>query len=119
MRGIRILPPVLSDVEAAATWYDENGYEGLGERFIRSFYASLTRIQTQGEMYRISYRDFRKLLIPSFPYFIYFSLYSDEWIVTLVIHASRRPSLTKALLNRRTKSGQEDSGGQFLPVIDS
>lgn len=115
MRGIRILSPVLSDIDTAASWYDENGYEGLGERFIRSFYASLTRIQTQGEMYRISYRDFRKFLIPSFPYFIYFSLHSDEWIVPLVIHTSRRPSLTKTLLNQRTKAEQADAGNRAKP----
>lgn len=104
MRGIKILPPVLSDIDAAASWYDENGYKGLGERFIQSFYASLTQIQTQGETYRVCHLNFRKFLIPSFPYFIYFLLHSDEWIVPLVIHTSRRPSLTKILLKQRTKS---------------
>lgn len=102
MRGVRILPAVLSDVTTAVSWYDETGYKGLGDRFLQSFQSALIRIQEQSSVFRPSYRDFRKLLLPSFPYFVHFAPHGEEWIVSLVIHASRRPALAKSLLNRRT-----------------
>jgi len=37
MRDIQILPAVLRDVAEAAAWYDEDGYPGLGDRFIATF----------------------------------------------------------------------------------
>ncbi len=41
MRNVRILPDVLLDIAEAAAWYDENGYDGLGDRFVDTFYSSL------------------------------------------------------------------------------
>jgi hypothetical protein len=36
-----------------------------------------------------------------FPYFIFFRLHEESWIVTLVIHAARRPSRVHRLLQKR------------------
>ncbi len=40
MREIQILPAVLGDIADAAAWYDEDGYSGLGDRFIATFIAT-------------------------------------------------------------------------------
>jgi hypothetical protein len=101
MREIRILPAVLQDVSEAAAWYDEQKYLGLGDRFLDTFYASLSHIQQDGEIYRAAYQGFRKILIRPFPYSVYYRLHSNIWIVTLVIHASRKPALAQALLRDR------------------
>lgn len=101
MREIRILPAVLQDVAEAAAWYDEQKYPGLWDRFLDTFYASLSHIQQDGEIYRAAYQDFRKILIRPFPYSVYYRLHSNTWIVTLVMHAARKPSTARALLRGR------------------
>ena len=101
MREIRILPAVLQDVAEAAAWHDEQKYPGLGDRFLDTFYASLSHVQQDGEIYRAAYQDFRKILIRPFPYAVYYRLHSNIWVVTLVIHVARKPALALALLRNR------------------
>ncbi len=101
MREIRILPAVLQDVAEAAAWYDEQQHLGLGDRFLDTFYASLSHIQRDGEIYRPAYQDFRKILIRPYPYSVYYRLHSNVWIVTLVIHAARKSALARTLLRNR------------------
>jgi hypothetical protein len=101
MKDIRILPAVLQDIAEAAAWYDEDGYAGLGDRFIATFYSFLSLIGESGSIYRTAYSDFRKVIIQPFPYFVYYRLHEDTWIITLVIHAARRPSLAKKILRKR------------------
>ncbi|MGY8653938.1 MAG: hypothetical protein ACKVJX_09985 [Verrucomicrobiia bacterium] len=58
MKDIRVLPDVLGDLSDAADWYDKEGYQGLGDRFLAAFQAHLTEIQKQGEINRIVYFEF-------------------------------------------------------------
>ena len=101
MRDIGILPAVLDDIAEASIWYDEEGYLGLGDRFIDTFYTALPQIQHEGEIHRIVYQSFRKILIRPFPYIVFFRLHSEVWIVSLVIHAARHPRLARQLLQER------------------
>ena len=101
MREIRILPAVLMDLADSAAWYDQEGYAGLGDRFIDSFYASLPKIRENGDIYRAVYLDFRKVIIQPFPYSVYFRLFEEKWVVTLVAHAARRPGLIQTVLRNR------------------
>lgn len=101
MRSLRILPAVLQDIAEAADWYDKNGCKGLGERFIQTFYSRLNHIQSDGEMYRAVYLDFRKILIQPFPYTLFFRLYEDTWVISLVTHAARSPEWMKSRLQKR------------------
>ncbi len=101
MREIRIIPAVLLDIAEAADWYDREGYAGLGDRFIDTFYANLPRILRCGDIYRTVHLDFRKVIIQPFPYSVYFRLHEDTWIVTLVVHAARRPDLARSILADR------------------
>ena len=50
MRALRILPEVAADVAEAARWYDEEGYLGLGDRFVATFYSCVAYLQDHGEM---------------------------------------------------------------------
>lgn len=101
MRDIRILPAVLEDIAEAAAWYDEDRSSGLGDRFIATFYSYLRDIQENGGIYRKAYLDFYKVLIRPFPYSVFYRLHEETWIVTLVIHAARRPILARRILRER------------------
>jgi hypothetical protein len=101
MKDVRILPAVLHDIAEAAAWYDDDGYRGLGDRFIATFYSYLPLIQTHGHVYHTSYQDFRKILIQPFPYSVFFRSHEEVWIVSLVIHAARRPSRVRGMLQKR------------------
>ncbi len=101
MRDIRLLPAVLQDVAEAAGWYDEEGFYGLGDRFIATFYSFLPEIQKNGGTYRRAYLEFHKVIIRPFPYAVFYRLHEDIWIVTLVTHAARRPSRARRILRER------------------
>ena len=114
MREIRILPAVLGDIADAAAWYDEERCVGLGDRLIDTFYAALPHIQNSGEIYTPVYGGFRKILIRPFPYSVYYRLYSDIWIVSLVIHAARNPALARTLLFQRKYEAEPNAPGNRL-----
>jgi hypothetical protein len=101
MKGLHILPAVLQDIAEAAAWYDRDGHTGLGDHFIASFYSYLPQIQKDGIIHRKIYSKFHKIIIRPFPYSVYYRHHEDSWIITLVIHAARRPGLIKHLLQKR------------------
>jgi len=103
MKDIRVLPDVLGDLSDAADWYDKEGYQGLGDRFLAAFQAHLTEIQKQGEINRIVYFEFGKILLRPFPYKLFYRLHEETWMVVLVIHAAREPGEIKELLSNRAK----------------
>ncbi len=101
MSDLRLLPEVLDDTAKAARWYDEEGHEGLGDRFVSVFYSYLECIQQYGEAYRPVYDDFRRILLYPFPYAIYYRYYDNWVVVSLLIHAARSPQLVRRLLRDR------------------
>ena len=103
MRDLRILAEVSTDVSEAATWYDEEGYAGLGDRFIATYYAYLSHLQRSGEIYRMVYSEFRRVLLRPFPYALYYRYHGDLVVISLVIHAARSPRRVRALLRQRQK----------------
>jgi len=101
MRDLQILPAVLRDVADAASWHDEDGHPGLGDRFIATFYSYFPHIQENGEIYRRVYLVFHKIIIRPFPYSVFYRLHNDVWILTLVMRAARRPSRSHRILQQR------------------
>src|SRR2546429_5732878 len=87
MKQLRFLPEVLRDTANAAEWYDEEGYPGLGDRFLAVFEAALPSIQDHGEIHRPLYQDFRRILLAPFPYAVYYRYHEDWVVISLVIHA--------------------------------
>src|ERR1035437_3737885 len=104
MKELRLLPAVLEDTAQAAQWYDEEGYVGLGDRFLAVFYSILPHIQQQGEIYRPVHEDFRRILLNPFPYEVDYRYHGDWVVVSLVIHAARNPRLLRKLLRERRSS---------------
>jgi len=104
MSELRLLTAVFDDTADAARWYDEEGHEGLGDRFIAVFYSYVLHIQQHGDAYRVVYNDFRRVMLNPFPYALYYRYHRDWLIVSLVIHTARSPHLLRELLRKRRQS---------------
>ncbi|MBW1820916.1 MAG: type II toxin-antitoxin system RelE/ParE family toxin, partial [Deltaproteobacteria bacterium] len=85
---LRFLPEVEEDVMAAYSWYEEKAL-GLGEEFLRMFYACANEILRNALLYRKVYGDFRRRLLWRFPYAIYFRIEGNEIIVFGLFHCAR------------------------------
>jgi hypothetical protein len=97
------LTTVVEDTAQAARWYDEEGYLGLGDRFVAVFYACLPHIQQQGRIHRPVYMDFRRIMLGPFPYAVYYRYHNDRVVISLLIHAARSPRLLRKLLRERRR----------------
>ena len=100
---IRFLPEVEEDVIAGYAWYEEKA-PGLGEEFIRMFYACAGEIPRNPLLYPKVYREFRRRLLRRFPYAIYFRIEDNEIIVFGLFHCARDPHTIRAKLRRRDET---------------
>jgi len=101
MRDFRILPEVADDITQAADWYDKEGFPGLGDRFLETFYASIAHLQKTGEIHRTVYSGFRRIFLRPFSYALYYRYHGELLIIALVIHVARDPERMRALLRAR------------------
>jgi len=108
MSELRFLPAVFDDAAKAARWYDEEGHEGLGDRFLSVFYSYVFHIQQHGRAYSVVYDDFRRVLLNPFPYALYYRFHRDWLVVSLVIHTARSPRFLRRQLRGRRQSPEAD-----------
>jgi len=66
---LSFLPEVEEDVMGGYAWYEERTF-GLGEEFLRMFYARANELSHNALLYRKVYGDFRRCLLRRFPYAI-------------------------------------------------
>ncbi|MEI6127167.1 MAG: hypothetical protein WCQ99_11510, partial [Pseudomonadota bacterium] len=84
-------------------WYEKKS-KGLGDEFLRIFYACTTEIQHNPLLYRKIYKNFRRRLLKRFPYSIYFKLDKRNIVVSGLFHSARNPvTLEKEIGVRRQK----------------
>lgn len=98
--GLQFLPEVEEDVIAGYLWYEEKG-RGLGEEFLRVFYACANEIPRNALLYQKVYGDFRRRLLRRFPYAIYFRIEKSEIIVSGLFHCARDPRSIRSKLSDR------------------
>jgi len=103
VKALRILPEVAADVAEAARWYDEEGYLGLGDRFVAAFHSCVAHLQEHGEIHRTVYSEFRRVLLRPFPYALYYRYHGEGMVISLVIHGARHPGLVRSLLRKRNE----------------
>jgi ParE toxin of type II toxin-antitoxin system, parDE len=101
VKALRVLPEVAADVAAAARWYDEEGYLGLGDRFVATFHSCVGHLLEEGEIHRVVYSGFRRVLLRPFPYALYYKYHGELMVVSLVIHGARNPRQTRSVLRTR------------------
>jgi len=97
---LRFLPEVEEDVISGYSWYEDKAH-GLGEEFLRIFYASANNLSRNPLLYQKVYGDFRRLLLRRFPYAIYFQIKENEIIVFGLFHCARDPRTIKLTLSNR------------------
>lgn len=97
------LPELEEDSVNGYTWYEEKG-TGLGEDFLRIFYALAEEIRRYPLIYQTVYKDFRRCLLKRFPYAIYYRVEKDKIIVYGLFHCARDPKTLKKNLSVRKRN---------------
>jgi len=97
---LRFLPEVEEDLFSGYAWYEDKA-RGLGEEFLRIFYASANNLSRNALLYKKVYGDFRRVLLRRFPYAIYFRLDKNEVTVFGLFHCARDPRTIKVELSDR------------------
>jgi len=95
-------PEIEGDVLDGYHWYESKA-RGLGEDFLRIFYAFSSEIARNPMIYRKVYGDFRRRLLKRFPYSIYFLIEDDLIIVFGLFHCARDPRKIIEMLKSREK----------------
>ena len=95
--NLRFLPGVAEDAIIAYNWYEEKS-KGLGEDFLRIFYAISSEIKRNPLASQKVHKDFRRKLMRRFPYAIYYLINKNDIIVYGLFHSARNPVKIKSLL---------------------
>lgn len=100
---LRFLPEVEEDVMAGYVWYEDKAL-GLGEEFLRMFYAQARGIPNNPLMFPKVYGDFRRRLLRRFPYAVYFFIEEEHIIVAGLFHSARDPETIRTTLRDRDEA---------------
>lgn len=103
--AISFLPEVEEDAINGFRWYEEKAI-GLGEEFLRLFYAIAGEINRNSLIYQTVYKDFRRCLLRRFPYAVYYKVEGQEIIVYALFHCARNPTVIKRNLNVRKQKNR-------------
>ena len=99
-RNLRFLPEVEDDVIRGYAWYEAKS-SGLGEEYLRMFYACVSEISKNPLLYPKVYSEFRRRLLRRFPYAIYFMIKDGQIVVFGLFHCARDPRSIRAKLHDR------------------
>lgn len=94
---LRFVPDVEEDVINGHIWYESKS-KGLGEEFLRVFYAAASEISHNPLRYPTIYQELRRCLLRRFPYAVYFKVENDQIIVFGLFHCARNPQIIKSEL---------------------
>jgi toxin ParE1/3/4 len=97
---LRFLPEVETDVLNGRAWYEDKS-SGLGEEFLRVFYACSQELTRNPMVHQMVHRDFRRCLLRRFPYAVYFRVEDDRVVVFGVFHCARDPRKLRRELHGR------------------
>ena len=100
MHRSRFLPEVEEDAIAGYEWYETKS-PGLGEDFLRMFYARAGEISRNPLIFQKVYNEFRRCLLRRFPYAIYFTIMDRKIIVFGLFHCARDPHIVTETLHNR------------------
>ena len=98
--SLSFLPEVEEDAVKGYRWYEEKA-AGLGEGFLRVFYALSGEIPRNPLIYQAVYKDFRRCLLKRFPHAIYYRVENQKVIVYALFHCARSPAVLKKNLHTR------------------
>jgi toxin ParE1/3/4 len=85
------------DIQKAYEYY-EDCQEGRGALFMRHLDAAFTSIRTFPEIAPIFHGSYRRLLIPHFPYGIFYTIESNRVVIAAVTHLQQNPAAIRRRL---------------------
>jgi len=86
---------------ARVRWYQSKS-PGLGEEFLETFYRRAGELPGNPLLYARVYEDFRRQLLPRFPFALYFIIRQNEIVVFGLFHCARDPRRIISELRNRT-----------------
>ena len=98
--SLYFLPDIEADSIRAYSWYEDKS-KGLGEEFLRLFYASAIEISRNPMIYQKVYGEYRRSLLRRFPYAVYYRINDDTVTVFGLFHCARDPKTTFKNLTHR------------------
>jgi toxin ParE1/3/4 len=86
--NVIIGPRAERDIEKAWEWYEVR-QAGLGDRFLQEISQAMFSLKNDADHFPPYHRRFRRLLLPRFPYKLFFILEDKRVLVFRVLHAKR------------------------------
>lgn len=93
-------PELVDDLAEAFHWYEEQG-EGLGHALVRNYFAAIEAVARNPEIFLKAHADFRRVLLPRFPYALYFRIEQNVIVFVLLFACVRNPRLLRKKLRGR------------------
>jgi plasmid stabilization system protein ParE len=104
---IRFVPEVEEDVLQSYSWYEKKSF-GLGEEFLRMFYACVNELAGNALIYPKVHGQIRRRLLRRFPYVVYFRTVENEVVVLGIFHCARSPEKVETHLSTRRIQKDDD-----------
>ena len=95
MKPVIFTPPAEADVEEAFRWYEAQR-EGLGAAFRHALDIAVSALESNPEAYPVVHRNTRRILLPRFPYGLYYRQVGDDLVVVACIHGKRHPRVWRS-----------------------
>lgn len=89
---VKLTPIVKAEIAAARDWYRKIDSE-LPKRLTEEVTKSLTAISLNPTAYAIRYRSVRRYNLRVFPYFLYYVVYEEDLLITIIgfCHQAQHP----------------------------
>ena len=87
---VRFRPQVADEVIEAMAWYSTRS-PGLDTAFFRAFEIATKSLGEQPERYRRVLGEVRRIILPRFPYVVFYRFDGDEVVVLSLQHERRSP----------------------------
>jgi toxin ParE1/3/4 len=91
MKPVVVRPAAEDDIEAAYLWY-EGRQAYLGDEFLLAIRSALIQVSQYPEAHPIVDSDVRRVVVPRFPYGIFYRLYHGTVYVIACMHGRRDPA---------------------------
>jgi toxin ParE1/3/4 len=90
MYQLIIKPRAIEMAKKAYQWYEKQ-QTGLGDLFLLELESGYDKIETGPTLYAKIQKNFRQIILRTFPYVIVFEIIEDDVVVYAVFHTSRNP----------------------------
>jgi len=90
MYRLILKPRAIKMAKDAYDWYEEK-QSGLGEAFFSELEGCYDKIETWPTAYTKIEKDFRHIVLKTFPYVIIFKIIKEDIVVYTVFHTSQSP----------------------------